>query len=388
MTRRGKLFLLATVILYLAGTTNDSQPAYTYASALLGILLAAYVLSRLSASGLRLRIKHVPAAVQALQPVSLDVEISNEAFLSKRRARLAGKLRPVSLDGPAADILLRIPTLPRGAVAVVSVPTRLPWRGLWYLEGLRLEGSDPLGIYRRPERSAGNVALIATPAYWRRLPMPWTALLTPRARLRAAALHPDLGEYHSLREYQAGDDLRRVHWRATAHRAKLMVKEFEQPRDVQVQVWLAPCSEDHKVDAGAELAISVAATLAHAFVTAGIATALRAVGLPSVAQGPSRGELFWRELLIALGELSYIAPRQAAQSASQWARNFPSGACAYLVSNDDTALRAMQESLDDFATPVALYTGAKEKTPAWALHVASFDDIPEVLMRVGRGFDQ
>lgn len=388
MTRRGKLFLVATVILYLAGATNDSQPAYTYASALLGILLAAYVLSRLSASGLRLRIKHAPAAVQALQPISLDVEVSNEALLSKRRARLVGRLRPVSFLAPPTDILLRMPTVPRGATIVVGVPTQLPWRGLWYLEGLRLEGSDPLGIYRRPERSAASVPLIATPAYWRRLPVPSSALLAPRARLRMAALHRDLGEYHSLREYQPGDDLRRVHWRATAHRAKLMIKEFDQPRDLQVQVWLAPCSQGVEVDAGAELAISVAATLAHAFLTDGIATVMRAAGLPPAAQGPSRSELFWRELLIALGELRYVTPGQAAAAVTQWARNLPPGASVYLVSNDSTALRAMRNGLDGFSNPVALYTGDEEKTPAWALHVASFDDIPEVLMRIGRGFGE
>ncbi|MCX7597588.1 MAG: DUF58 domain-containing protein [Armatimonadetes bacterium] len=385
MTRRGKLFLVATVILYLAGTTNDSQPAYTYASALLGILLGAYVLSRLSASGLRLRLKHVPAVVQALQSVALGVEVINDALLPKRRARLAGKLRAVSFEGPADEIRLRLPTVPRGATAAVNLPLQLPWRGLWHLEDLRLEGSDPLGIYQRPEKSVGTVAIVATPAYWPRLPAPWTALLTPQARLRVAALRPDLGEYHSLREYQPGDDLRRVHWRATAHRSKLMIKEFEQPRDLQVQVWLAPCSEEDKVDPMAELAISVAATIAHIFLAGGIATTVRAVGLPPAAQGPSRGELFWRELLIALGSLRYAAPDKVAASVGHWARNLPSGASVYMVSNDSMALTAMHQSLDGFANPSALYTGPEEKAPAVALSVASFDENPEVLMGIGRG---
>ena len=380
--------LLATVILYLAGTTNDSQPAYTYASALLGILLGAYVLSRLSASGLRLNLKRVPEAVQALRPVNLEVEVSNAALLSKRRARLTGRLRPVSFDGPPVEIRLRLPAIPRGATALFAMPVHLPWRGLWHLEGLRLEGSDPLGLYRRPEKALGDIPLVATPAYWSRLPVPWTFLLTPGARLRMAAVRPDLGDYHSLREYQAGDDLRRVHWRATAHRSKLMIKEFEQPREVQVEIWLAPCSQARGVDAGAELAISVAATVAHAFVAGGIATALHAPGLPAAAQGPSRGELFWREILAALGELRYAAPSRAVAAATQWAQTLPPGASVYVVSNDGRALEAMWASLDGFANPVGLFTGQKEQAPAWALHVKSFDDIPEVLLRVGRGYGE
>jgi uncharacterized protein (DUF58 family) len=39
-------------------------------------------------------------------------------------------------------------------------------------------------------------------------------------------------ELHSVREYQQGESLRRVHWPSTAHRGMLMVKELEDaPRD-------------------------------------------------------------------------------------------------------------------------------------------------------------
>ena len=39
-------------------------------------------------------------------------------------------------------------------------------------------------------------------------------------------------DLHSVREYEHGDSLRKVHWRTTARRAQLMVKELEDaPRD-------------------------------------------------------------------------------------------------------------------------------------------------------------
>ena len=39
-------------------------------------------------------------------------------------------------------------------------------------------------------------------------------------------------DLHSVRDYQQGESLRRVHWRSTAKRSRLMVKELEDaPRD-------------------------------------------------------------------------------------------------------------------------------------------------------------
>ena len=48
-----------------------------------------------------------------------------------------------------------------------------------------------------------------------------------------ALLHRTAGyDLHSIRDFQAGESLRRVHWRSTAKRRKLMVKEMtETPRD-------------------------------------------------------------------------------------------------------------------------------------------------------------
>ena len=106
-------------------------------------------------------------------------------------------------------------------------------RGHYRLEHARLVVEDPFGLARH------EVDLPAT-RHDRRLP----AHLRARARCfptAAARTAPPGGcllsrgagfDLHSVRDYQQGESLRRVHWPSTARRQKLMVKELEDaPRD-------------------------------------------------------------------------------------------------------------------------------------------------------------
>ena len=54
-------------------------------------------------------------------------------------------------------------------------------------------------------------------------------------------------DFHGIRPYVQGDDLRRVHWKATAHTGKMAIKEFEYRYTGAVQVIL---DLQHGVHAG------------------------------------------------------------------------------------------------------------------------------------------
>ena len=45
--------------------------------------------------------------------------------------------------------------------------------------------------------------------------------------LRSQGLHHEGDEFHALRPYVIGDDLRRVHWPATAHSGDLVVRQLD-----------------------------------------------------------------------------------------------------------------------------------------------------------------
>jgi uncharacterized protein (DUF58 family) len=69
----------------------------------------------------------------------------------------------------------------------------------------------------------------------------------------------------SIREYRRGDDLRRVHWRSTAHRGELMVRRDEQPRQMKASIVLDTRIDGHRGEgptSSFEWAVSAAASVA------------------------------------------------------------------------------------------------------------------------------
>jgi uncharacterized protein (DUF58 family) len=73
------------------------------------------------------------------------------------------------------------------------------------------------------------------------------------------------GDYYGLRDYRSGDSRRWIHWRTSARRNKLAVRQFEQPRTQDVilllELWQPPHASDDQRDS-VELAVSFAATVA------------------------------------------------------------------------------------------------------------------------------
>lgn len=70
--------------------------------------------------------------------------------------------------------------------------------------------------------------------------------------------------FHALRDYVVGDDRRSIHWRTTARRGQLTVKQYEDTRRTQTAVALATDPRDYRHgedDAELELAVSVVASL-------------------------------------------------------------------------------------------------------------------------------
>lgn len=100
-------------------------------------------------------------------------------------------------------------------------------RGLYLLGGTRLLTGDPLGIYTVSiEDPASQTLLILPPV----VPLPGLSL-TPGGYLGEGRPRPHMREETvraaSVREYQPGDSLRRIHWPSTAKHNKLHTRQFD-----------------------------------------------------------------------------------------------------------------------------------------------------------------
>lgn len=99
-------------------------------------------------------------------------------------------------------------------------------RGSIEATALLLEVGDPFGFFRqRQRRGGGEVAAV----------MPLFTSLTEEVHVREVesvltATRPGHGnELYGVREYRSGDPLRRIHWKTSARRGELVVREFEPP---------------------------------------------------------------------------------------------------------------------------------------------------------------
>jgi uncharacterized protein (DUF58 family) len=147
---------------------------------------------------------------------------------------------------------------------------------------LVLESSDIAGLFRsrRPSPDA-EVALV----------LPRFASLAGRIHTReleASAAAPRAGsgtEMFGVREYRAGDSLRRIHWRSSARHGELVVREYEPPG---VQTLGIFCDPDPEGAGVADQVARIAASEAWDCIRGGGRVMLWGPGLAASRAGEAR----------------------------------------------------------------------------------------------------
>ncbi len=111
-------------------------------------------------------------------------------------------------------------------------------RGSDYFRGTFLRMKCPLGLVERQVKLPTEQPVRIYPNV---LALREFELLKQQGRLREMGIRRSrmrgLGtEFESLREYSEGDDYRKIDWKATARRDKLIVRQFEQERNQAVMI--------------------------------------------------------------------------------------------------------------------------------------------------------
>jgi uncharacterized protein (DUF58 family) len=269
------------------------------------VVLAATGLLLLGVAALWVRLHPLALHAQRHQRERLQVGVDGRVDVSIS-SELPTRMPTVSVSDAfdrgrrSARFLLAPLEAGETARAAYRLPTDR--RGRFEIGPLRATVSDPFGLASRTRRVLGTEEVIVFPRVHEIMSLPEAGgdeldRDQPRAHGR---LDPG-GEFLNLRDYEPGDDLRRVHWRSTARRGRLMVRQNEARRRTPVLVMLdvRPASHDR---ASFERAVEACAS---------VVTACERVGRPSVVMlstGVIVGATGQRHLANVMDELAVVEP--------------------------------------------------------------------------------
>jgi len=298
LTRRGRIVLALGPVLYVVAWAAGSRALYPVAVGLVlvaglawawvNLLAAPMSLGRTVAGGTRVEGENVEVALELvpegrLAPSSLVV------------------VERISRIGTVEASLRRAGRRLRGRYALRRLP-----RGRYAHEASEAIVEDPFGLARAivPLPARGSILVYPRLAELRRL---FTETgLDLRDGRRLLLRRPSGFDLHSVRDYQQGESLRRVHWRSTARRGHLMVKELEdEPRD-EVAVLLDAAAEavvGRPPDSSFDLQVRAAGSLLRAHVERGRRSVLVIGGLQRDERRVNTSDADWTNALELLASV-------------------------------------------------------------------------------------
>jgi uncharacterized protein (DUF58 family) len=233
-----------------------------------------------------------------------------------------------------AEAAYELPTARRGTIAVGPLTLRV---------------SDPLGLVERSAELAGRARLVVHPRVHPVLALPGSSTREARRGATRPARAARGDDFFALREYEVGDDLRRVHWRSTARLGELMLRQDELRFGEVATVLLDTRAQAHTAGSF-ERALEVAASVAAALVEDGrrlrfVTTGGFEMEFDAARAGDPPGHRRQRWATV-LEHLALLTPDRGGTDAFaltvQSIRHLPSGPLAAVVASaDPTELAAL-----------------------------------------------
>ena len=225
LTTRGRVVAGAAVFMVLAAYLFGVQELYCLAAAGAVVVIAARVWVQVRRWDVAVTRQVHPARVQAGAEARVELTVRNA------RSRRTPPLQASdAFDGGRRSARFAIGPLAGGETRASSYRLPSNRRGVYHLGPLELQLTDPFGLAHHTCSTAPDTSLTVHPHYDL---VPVHASSSHRdddRRLAHAMISKAGSEFYMLREYEPGDDLRRVHWPSTARIDDLVIR---QPEGVQ-----------------------------------------------------------------------------------------------------------------------------------------------------------
>jgi uncharacterized protein (DUF58 family) len=228
-----------------------------------------------------------PSLVAAGQPARVTLDLTNDGRMPTGLLLLEDQIPYVLGTRPRFVVDRMGPRWKRS----VGYLVRSEVRGKFTVGPMKVRLSDPFGMVELDRAFQSTSSLVVTP---RVVPLPvvplsgaWTGSGDNRPRAFASGSAEDV----TVREYRRGDDLRRVHWRSSAHSGELMVRREEQPWQSRATLFLDNRKIAHRGSGAAsslEHAVSIAASI-------GVHLVQRGFNVRLVTAAGEEGQPLWHE---------------------------------------------------------------------------------------------
>jgi uncharacterized protein (DUF58 family) len=180
--------------------------------------------------------RRLPRSIHARRPFEIELTLKNPkswlgAWWILVQDRMVFAPIQSTIHRASQTIALLFLSVPPSDTRIQRYRCVADRRGRYQWMGIELTTRFPLGLMRGILQQKNGVYFVVQPALGRLLPS-WKELFLLRrtgSKQRRVRALSDEGEFFGLRAYRAGDSPRWIHWRSSARRDELVVRQFQQP---------------------------------------------------------------------------------------------------------------------------------------------------------------
>jgi uncharacterized protein (DUF58 family) len=264
--RRNRLVSYAAaffVIALFALFTPNRTVRYLAASSVL-IVLFSWLYSRLAISFLNVTKEDEVLRGHKLEAIPITLIVENRGLLPLPYVTVRDVIGRLSAQSMGQFLT----SLPGGSEERLTYDVVGQKIGEYYIGPVELAGYDPLGLFPWKREFDVRTRIVVYPNVYR-IETPNLRGL-PSGNLAAVSkIYEDVTQFRSIREYSAGDEMKRINWKVTARMGKLFSTEFQPTLYFPVLILLNLSADDYPMryrDGLVERACEVAASLVFYYV--------------------------------------------------------------------------------------------------------------------------
>lgn len=307
LSREGLWYALVVVCVLGGAVGRQLNLLILLGSVLAGPLIFALFHGRFALAGLSLA-RGLPAHVHAGGRLLVEISASNRRRWSsmwglevRDTVQREDQLEP----GEATAVNVYFPRIAAGATSQIDYRGWLNRRGLYRLGPLRISTRFPLGLVRHRIVIDDRAELLVHPSLGR-LSHDWARISRENAvggqRMQRRGLVE--ADFYAVRDWRSGDSRRWIHWRTSARRGSLVVRQFEQRRSqdlaLLVDLWQPPSASQEERQRVETVVSFIATVIADACRQSGRQLTLALAGRTGLQRSGAASPLFFREQMDSL----------------------------------------------------------------------------------------